>query len=318
MASFLEIPQELRNKILELAINTDTAPPQYANVDNAAEYKELDDIVYQSWTNGKDVLYPQSSIPSNALSLLLVSRSMQAQSLAALARLKCSSTFKMDVLLVQESELWATWTSHRPIFTPNVETIHVSFRILPMIKEDPGGRSHAFRGGNGGPPIIFWHLYTLLERSLRCGPVMVPIKREKGFRAIQWLDLDVLTPSNISEEQKRLEQPGKLFHVLPPRKWMAIIRQGIAIILRMSRDSFPMGRVLYERVGKIRLMRDGEVQIEFDLANLLSEMRYHPGNDSAYPKSSVAWWDKVKSIYGKRMAAGLPCALEPWKNEPEH
>ena len=312
MPSFLEIPRELRDKIIELAIMTEAAPPQNADVGNAAVYKELNDIHYLSWNGANFVLYRQNSIPSNTLSLLLVSRSVQAQTLAALARLQCTSTFKLDVMLVQECQLWATWTSYHPVFTPEVETVHVSFRILPRTKCCHSEHSNHFRGSDGGPLTIIWQLHSLLERSLRCGPATIPVKREKGFKVIRSLDLDVITPANSSAEQRQIEQDGGIFRVLAPERWVSIIQDGIERLLNMKREAFQMGRILYERVGKIRIMWDGEVQAEYDLAKLLSGMRYSPQEDERYPKSSAVWWKRVVNVYGKRVAAGLPCNLEPW------
>jgi hypothetical protein len=313
MPSFLDIPQELRDRIIELAIDTYTTAPQ--NAETAGQYRELDGINYRSWLKGKHVLYPATPVASTTQSLLRVNKSLHSQTLAALQRIK--HVFELDVMLIQEYQLWATWTSHVPTFVPDVKRVHVSFRIFPKTKAGPGGYT-GFRGGDGGPPAIFWQLYALLERSLRCGPTNTHIKQEKGFQAIQVLDLDVIAPIGITEEQynlrtlrrhdqQRLEHEGKILHVVRPETWLSTIKSGIGILSGMYRDAFPMGCILYERIGTIRFMLDGEVKAEWDLAEHLSAMRYSTDTDDHYPKSRPGWCKRLGDVYEKRKAAGLPC-----------
>lgn len=168
------------------------------------------------------------------------------------------------------------------------------------------------------PPGICWQLYALLEHSLRFGPATTHVKQDRGFRAIQILDLDVITPTDITEEQYEFRMPhpcapgqldtgGKIVHVQRPQNWLEEIRGGINILSGLYREALPLGLILYERVGKIRFKLDGDVQGEMDLAERFSRMRYSTRADDEYPKSRGRWCKRLSDVYEKRKAAGLPC-----------
>jgi hypothetical protein len=97
MAGLLSIPQELRDQILELALSTIDSPPQ--NPSAAVDYVELHDTELQSWCDGNHVRYLNKPVTPDALSILLVNRSLHTDMLAVLTRIR--PPFELDVILEQ-------------------------------------------------------------------------------------------------------------------------------------------------------------------------------------------------------------------------
>lgn len=299
MASIFDIPLELFDRILELTITTYSSPPE--NPEVAGEYMDLRDMEYRTVYQGANLLYPKSPEIWDASSLLLANQKLRSRTLAALGRI--NTTFELDVMLVEGYQLWATWLCV-PNFSLKADRIHASFRVFPKTKPNPYSYS-GFTIGNGAPLAIYWPLYSLLERSLKCGPSVVPGKQENGFESVQVLDLDVLTPTEtpdssyrpISEYHfcdkrllKRLGEEQVIEFFVTPELWLETISQGIRDILDISSWNYEMGDILYERIGTIRILRDGEVKEVIDLADHLSKMIYSGATD----------------LYRKRQDAGLP------------
>ena len=114
-------------------------------------------------------------------------------------------------MLVDEDELYPTWLSV-PQFATRVEKVYAEFRIIGAAKKNRTG----FSGGDGGPPLIVWAFYSLLERFLKLGPVppqqIEEIKGTEETRktrdrdiTIQVLELDFRMPDNprLAEDDKR-------------------------------------------------------------------------------------------------------------------
>jgi hypothetical protein len=316
MHSLLDIPQELRDKILDLVINTSDNPAP-ENPHAAGDYVELKDFQYKSWTSGTHVLYPKKPVRLTTLSLLLVNCALYHQTRAALKR--NPQRFELDVMLVEEHQLWATWVQI-PSYRAKVDRVHVSFRLFPVTKPGPGGYT-GFKMATGAPPAIYWQLHSLLERSLIRGPVSRSSVVDgppnwKGFSCIEVLELDVISPTGVEiatdEERQRLyfERNDVVKDrypcpTLPPVRWLHTIESGIGVLTSLYRDAVPMGRILFERVGKIKSMLDGEVQEELDLGVILSKMEYRRDTDDTHPKSATRWWRMMEDIRSKREEAGL-------------
>jgi hypothetical protein len=302
MASFLTIPQEIRDTILEIAISAGIPPPKDPAA--AGKYAELNDIKYKSWLKGKNVLYPEEPVTSTALPLLLVSRGIHTQTLAAITRVPPTYTF--DVMLVREHQLWATWTLV-PKINSKLDYVHTVFRMMPSNTTTPRGYA-GFRAGDAAPPALYWQLYSLLERSLQCGPVGSGIGSKLGITSIQVLALDIQTPADIPEDRYIYgnmwrREAGAEF-VISPRYWLDFVRSGVQVLLSLRRNAAPLGRILYEKVGKIRIMLDGEMQDEMDLAEILSGIKYFHRADIGYPKSRSRWVSDMKKLYRAREEAG--------------
>jgi hypothetical protein len=303
MVNLLAIPQELRDRILELALSTIDSTPQ--NPGAATDYVELHDNKHQTWCNGTHVRYPNRPVTPTALSLLLVNRRLHADMLALLARIR--PPFEMDVMLVEDRQIWATWLSVGT-FTPKVDRVHVSFRIFPRSTPVQEIGNTGSRRNDDETPVIFWQLYSLLERMLLCGPVGAYRGSKKGFVSIDILELDVLTLSGTPARGRSTHdvRDGEEQEAVRAEQWVTTISRGIFTLLEMYHGVASKGQIFYERVGKIRVMLDGKLLTETDLTTSLAEMQYSILVDGFYPNSETRWWRVMKKIRRNREQAGLP------------
>src|SRR5689334_308551 len=100
---------------------------------------------------------------------LLVSKQLRTETRTAISNLPTRHSYTMDVMIVNETQLWPTWLS-LPQLTRNVDKVHVTFRTVSVPRR-PKLNYTGFRGGDGGPPLITWCFYDLLIRFLEVGPV---------------------------------------------------------------------------------------------------------------------------------------------------
>ena len=103
-------------------------------------------------------------------------------------------SFSLDPFLVSNTEskisrLWPTWLCV-PELTTGVENVHATFRIIGTSKDHGSG----FTGGCGGPPLITWSFYNLLERFLKVGPLGLQKKDIDKRISIKTLEIDIQTP----------------------------------------------------------------------------------------------------------------------------
>jgi len=168
------------------------------------------------------------------------------------------------------------------------------------------------RGDGGGTSGMSWQLYSLLERLLLCGPVGACGGSKKGFVSIDVLELDVLSGmakrEHATDERQGGQGPESGSRPAPPHaerlRWT--ISRGILALLEMYRGAASKGQIFYKRVGTIRVMLDGELQLELDLARSLAGMQYSILTDGFYPNSPSRWWRFMKDIRENREQAGLP------------
>jgi hypothetical protein len=308
MAGLLSIPQELRDRILELALSAIDSPPH--NPASAVDYVPLNDTDYQSWLDAKQVRYPKNPVTPHALPLLLLNRRLHADTLAALTRL--CLPFELDAMLVRNGQIWATWLSVGP-FAPKLDRVHIPIRLFPRstpVQESANADSASNVGGFSG---IFWQLSSLIERLLLCGPVGARQGIKKGFIGVDILELDILTSSGTPEKGQNVDEmrdsqgpEGESQPAVRAEEWLIPISRGIRVLLEMYEDIASKGQLFYERVGKIRIMLDGEVRTELDLAKCLAGLQYSELVDSSYPNCAPRWWDTMKKIRQTREQAGLP------------
>jgi hypothetical protein len=142
-------------------------PPQQVQHDalNKNDRTELHDVKYNGWYGGKDIYYSLSESRNYVLPVLLVNRQLHAEALATLDVLPTKHCYTLDIMLVDERELWPTWLSV-PALTTRVDKVYAAFRIIGTSK----GQRSGFTGGDGGLPMITWCFYSILERFFRAGP----------------------------------------------------------------------------------------------------------------------------------------------------
>ncbi len=120
MPSLLSIPEELRQKTLDLVVNSADSPPDGPST--ACQHATFEDI-YNAHERGlryvKHVSEKAAYVPS-ASALLRTHRTLADDTRAILARTKINYT--LDIMLVNEQELWPTWTSV-PLHSTQIETV---------------------------------------------------------------------------------------------------------------------------------------------------------------------------------------------------
>ncbi|KAF2815316.1 uncharacterized protein BDZ99DRAFT_459222 [Mytilinidion resinicola] len=91
-----------------------------------------------------------------------------------------------------------------------------------------------------------------------------------------------------------------------PKSLATFLSFGLRVLLEMSCDSARYGAILFERVGTIRVMVDGEVFKEWKLATLLAA--FPPdGPPSTFERGTLADFKSWREeTYAAREKAGLP------------
>lgn len=99
---------------------------------------------------------------------LAINRQFRRETLfvVTLMQLPSLRSYKLDVMIVEERTLWPTWL-YVPTTTSRVEEVRAPFRIMGAAE----GRRSGYDGGDGGPPVMIWAFFNLLERFLQVGPV---------------------------------------------------------------------------------------------------------------------------------------------------
>lgn len=188
-------------------------------------------------------------------------------------------------MLVHENELWPTWTSV-PAPNHHAEKVKASFRIFGV----PSTGCSGFSGGAGGPPPITWSFYTLLARFLSHGPVgLLEDEAERGI-SISVLELDFCKSSGPIAPQAAIEGYGYGYrggsnlsklrdesgigYMMPANYLADYVKMYIQQLLGMSPATAPFGGLLYERIGKIRILLDSDLRHEWDIAEEFTKVKF--------------------------------------------
>lgn len=265
MSPLLSLPLELRDKILGFVIlSTIVAPPESPN--NADDRERLKDTKYYGWSAGCRVLY-QKDTQFQGIPTLAINRQLRRETLDIMSLMQLPSLrfYKLDVMIVEERTLWPTWL-YIPTTTSRVEEVRSTFRIMGAA----GGRRSGYDGGDGGPPVIVWAFFNLLERFLQVGPVSRQNKPHDKPIKIRHIILDVLTPNvpadmigpDIRQNRlKRLRKQSGINYLKNPRTVLAFIMEYLGFL-----EGSPGGEiasVAYEKLGKITFMVDGVMVRKF-------------------------------------------------------
>lgn len=328
MSTLLTIPRELRDKILFFAITSCFIPPE--KPDHAENRSALNDTATGRYYHGDNIKYLKTpytiTVPS-----LLVNQQLRRETLAVIAlagKLPDADSYKLDVMIYKGSQLRPTWL-YVPKLTRQVNEVYASFRL-----HGTGGRG--FQQGSGGPPTIAWTFLALLERFLKVGPAGPQTEQRDMRIGIKTLIIDVCTP-DVPEEviapEDRYERglpelrtSTRVNYIVNPRFVAKFLADQLKWLVMMVGEWAEYGKMLYEGVGLMKVMHDGEVIQEWNLAE-----RYDPkllaGTDSMADRPRllgvrfcnvgpprrprevvepefIAW--KIEA-YKKRQDAGLEC-----------
>lgn len=208
MPGLLDLPREIRDKVLSLVLATPIAPPQ--KPDNAIRRKEIrkpksDPI--QGWFDGEGVQYAPGFSRIDLLPTLLSNRELYNESLVVISSLNTKSFYELEVMLVNEKELWPTWT-FVPVPTAHAQKVKASFRTFGCREKGPGNRYGGFTEGAGGPPLITWSFYSFLARFLSLGQNGLPANEAERGTSISVLEPNFSTPSGPIAPRTEIEVYG--------------------------------------------------------------------------------------------------------------
>ncbi|KGO67446.1 hypothetical protein PEX1_024970 [Penicillium expansum] len=339
MCLFLDLPFELRTLIIENVLYTPLSPPQTPLQSDGIEYN---DLRYKAWiSRGGSAFYNQQSKPnpSNCLPLLLTNRQILTETLVILGRKKVD--YILDISVKDDLQLFLTWLSV-PCLTTHISTLYANVRLFGHIIDKCTIRAQL---GDGGRLGFHWSFYAALERFLRYGPV-----GEKKHKAedqssgyprntkefedremvIDTLVLDFQSaemelsfpPEDVtykiwSERHWGLDRGDRSeasealsSHKTRPEWLCEYLEAWISGLLYMSYHTSEFGEPLYERVGTIRMLVDGQLYREFDLAAWLARLRFtnptsmmgHLPTDDRQP----GFWKWKKETLLRREAQGFP------------
>ncbi|RYP68280.1 hypothetical protein DL771_006782 [Monosporascus sp. 5C6A] len=163
MAALLDIPRELRDHIIGLAVLSGRPAPI-----------------------GSSIIHDASGLTrAQIIEVYFASRNEIKRSHDALERNPGRGrSYALDLMLAKEEVLRPTWILV-PAYTKHVDSVDVTVRIAGAMSALPAyhkcNRWHSmFGGGGGGPPGVVWLFYNALERFLKAGPVGRTLDPEAG------------------------------------------------------------------------------------------------------------------------------------------
>ncbi|KAF2500077.1 hypothetical protein BU16DRAFT_235568 [Lophium mytilinum] len=326
MSSLLSIPREIRDSIIELALSSSREP--YPSI-TAAEPTRSTKIVphrpfFKSWSYGrKHVLFESHSYLSNSLPLLLVNHQLSSETTSTISRLSKNASlphYSLDVMFVNELELWPTWLSV-PTVAAHLDRVNVTIRAVGV---DPTEQNQ-WKVKDGMPPQLIWCFYYLLEHVLRHGPLPDTYSPADKDVSIKLLHLDVVGRESGSCGNDHCGCfPG--VGAGRGKEWCPAflaryLRMYIGRLARMGYHEAQYGGILYERVGEIRISVMGEEMLpRVHFGDSLAELKYvDPRNTFGHvwprAKRVPAFEEWKRSAWRRREERGLPAASERGREE---
>ncbi|KAH7097501.1 hypothetical protein BKA62DRAFT_759896 [Auriculariales sp. MPI-PUGE-AT-0066] len=303
MPTIFDLPLELLGSIVEfVALREDVAPADIA----AAAATRSDAKVFKG-SFGCKVITQRAPIVSNTGNLARTNHTFATVTNQVLERLRDRSQglpLKLDILLVNERELWTTW-----IHVPTLKGRHVD-RIDAYIRIAGGhvwGQENALNtirnGMMMGPAALVHAFYFLLASFMRRGPAFdaqkesiflrLPCTVDREELAAQdrcfsarkiTINISVLEGGIVAAEEVRSEwrlarrrtrflsdtpptdEMSELFNQCMRPEWLAEYLVGYNGLDGMIEMRQPdFGAVIHERIGEISLLVEGNAFRQYDI-----------------------------------------------------
>lgn len=310
--TLLTLPHEILSEIIDLVVSSTRTPP-----DKPEDYvgnERFEDTECIGWFG--DQLVARDPNPASyrpmGQGLLLTNRQLRTETLASIDRICPGGSYKLDVMIDNEQRLLPMWT-FLPNFSRHVDTVTATMRIFGSAEK----RMSMFRGGCGGPPLISWSFYNLLERLLKVGPVgKLPAAFSKLDRVItiRTLEIDALTPRGLSKDVPLLgddsdlseeDDPPRRRPVKRPEHLIDFLSYMIGTLCSMESDAAEYGAMLFERVGTVKLKIDGVEKEEYNLGKQLASFPPDGPWRAFSRKKQVDWKAWRRRAVDCRERAGL-------------
>ncbi|OJJ45176.1 hypothetical protein ASPZODRAFT_168231 [Penicilliopsis zonata CBS 506.65] len=287
--SLLSLPLELRELIIELALFT-SQPPLAPSKCNRSD---LNDIKYRAWRHR--TYYEQS--PVSCPSLLLVNRHLAVETQSILTRQP--TQYILNIAIVNEVDLFPTWVSV-PRLNTRISTLYADIQLHGHILSKPDARAQVGCGGHLG---FQWSFYALLERFLQYGPLgdQGPDPSCPRDITIDTLILDFSSaetslpapPAEVDyrrwwrrqhflDRGRRSEQTEDVLVQYRARpEWMAeYLAKEMTGLLNMGYYHAKYGMILYEQIGRIQILVEGQLVKAMDLGKSLKELHFHDAQET--------------------------------------
>ncbi|KAJ5156180.1 hypothetical protein N7492_008983 [Penicillium capsulatum] len=341
MASFLGIPPELRAIIINLVLCHQRVPPV---APSKSERMDFQDIDYRAWRDNTTIYNEQRGqhCPSNSLGLLLTNHLLWILDISVLNDYDLFPTW-LSVPYI---------TNHVPELRVNVRLFGHILSVIQARKLTGAGVPLGFHWSfyallerflrygpvdekkDKNPPCanpendgwVGRQNSTFEDRDMAIGALVVDIQSaetELPFPPAdvdyqRWSDRHFGFDRNHSHDG---HENGALDELLPYRarpEWLAKYLQSyLSSLLSMSYNEAEYAIFIYERIGVIRFVVDGEVT-EIDPADHLAKLRFtNPGHTFGYVKREdrlSVFWEWKRQTLARRERLGFPVL---WPQDPE-
>jgi hypothetical protein len=305
--TLLGLPRELRDRILAHVISAPKDAPRDHKVTSDRKQTWTSQL---GWEYGKNVMYEKKLNRTDLIPVLLVSQQLNAEVMAAIQIHPHRADYVLDLILVDQKELWPTWL-RIPEITLQVDHMYVAIRS-DGVQETAAS---VFNCGDGSPPQISWCFYAMLKRFLLYGPMTKSTVQEEKLFSIQKLDLDVRTPdvpekflTPADDDPRDKTDQG---FIRRPEYIVSFICNYFRILLGMSPHTAIFGGILLERIGAVRFLLDGMLFEEIDLASILARVEFQ-NSFREYPEETrpAVFKQWKRRAYDTRKMLRLPVSHE--------
>ncbi|KAL5376918.1 hypothetical protein DPSP01_010184 [Paraphaeosphaeria sporulosa] len=332
----LNIPRELRDKIVTLVLTHRHPSPQTTAEVEAQDRLSLKDVTDALGGSAYYLADPSSYIP-NAVGLLRASKQLRSETKSALERLDLAH--ELEIKFVNEQYLAATWTLV-PTPTKHCKRVHASFQSMGVWQK-PALPSR-FQGdpwiiGDGGPPSYVWIFYNTLVHFLTYGVNAPHAEATPGIVSVERLELDFINPEEMhllppeddtmtldvarcgfpsrSSRRPRITQGPEL---LRP-EWLArALNSHMHHLFNMSYQFASYGRMFHGRIGTMIFKVNGNVIDSIDVGQLLAELKFYDSfGDVSRSKRVNMWIEWKQEAQKERKEHGLETVAfkDGWKEE---
>lgn len=319
MPSLLSLPRELRDKICTYAIlapKNEPAPLTASISDLLLERRHLEYPRLSAWGNLSTVKYRPENVVASSTPLLQVNHQLYAETISNLRVMPGARTYDLDIIVLDEILLVPTWLLV-PVLDVRVDRLNVTFRIAgrynhqEMYKEY--GHYKGFMCGDGAGPALSWHIFSLLERFFMVGPTGECGKKTEGRNVtLKTLDINVETPSDVDpsrfmppksggHRRRQSEDDEPVDPVLDPKYFTEFVTSDVRWMLTMDYHAADYGKIFYEYMDRIIVRRDGEVEMEWDLAEHFRDVKF----TDSFRRNQEQFDHWKRQTTKKRMAWGL-------------
>ncbi|KAH7106504.1 hypothetical protein BKA62DRAFT_687330 [Auriculariales sp. MPI-PUGE-AT-0066] len=328
MFRLLDLPQELIDVIISFALVAERPVPTSIPLE-ASEAGRSSHFgsggVYSAWDYGvANIMWDQKSQTTpNAVPLLLVNRMFASATRRAVELLVASNrlVYKLDVVLVDERELWPTWTSV-PVICPVVDRLAVTIRIFGADSDLRGNETEptprqrkfwALSPGHNSPPKLVWCFFYLFQHILCNGPStrakqisplvirhaivnIMPFPGSPdqldGASDDEWMSARERRQGNVSNPPQPISEQDNLLRAVSmrPAFLKIFMARQLSGFFHMTFFAPPTLRILHLQLGQITLASSDDERAYIDPGLILAELdvpRYGPPGIFAQWKANV-------------------------------